>query len=222
MVGEAWEGEPLTRITIVEDQTILLDSLAAAIDAEADFSVVDKLTDAADIHSSQRLHPADLVLMDVVTENSSGLKESAKFKAAHPSVKVVVFTAMPDASFVEEARAAGVDAFTYKNISTSDLLALLRATVKGENSFPDSPARPSFGANQFNEREMEVLRLVCAGYPRKKIAKEMFLSENTIKSYISRLLAKSGFTSVARLALWAVSNGYIAIHENRSDPNFPD
>ena len=183
--------------------------------------VVDKLTDAADIHASQRLHPADLVLMDVVTENSSGLKESAKFKAAHPSVKVVVFTAMPDASFVEEARTAGVDAFTYKNISTSDLLALLRATIKGENSFPDTPARPSFGANQFNDREMQVLRLVCAGYPRKEIAKKMFLSENTIKSYISQLLAKSGFSSVARLALWAVSNGYVAIQENRSDPNLP-
>ncbi|MDY5152334.1 response regulator transcription factor [Actinotignum urinale] len=211
----------MTRITIVEDQTILLDSLAVAIDAEADFMVVNKLTDAADIHASQRLHPADLVLMDVVTENSSGLKESARFKAIHPSVKVVVFTAMPDASFVEEARAAGVDAFTYKNISTSALLALLRSTIKGENSFPDTPARPSFGANQFNDREMQVLRLVCAGYPRKEIAKKMFLSENTIKSYISQLLAKSGFSSVARLALWAVSNGYVAIQENRSDPDLP-
>ena len=211
----------MTRITIVEDQTILLDSLAAAIDAEADFMVVDKLTDAADIHSSQRLHPADLVLMDVVTENSSGLKESGKFKTEHPSVKVVVFTAMPDASFVEQARAAGVDAFTYKNISTSDLLSLLRATVKRENRFPECPERPSFGTNQFNEREMQVLRLVCAGYPRKEITQEMYLSENTIKSYISQLLAKSGFTSVARLALWAVSNGYIAIQENRSEPTLP-
>lgn len=85
----------MKRITIVEDQTILLDSLASAIDSEADFMVVDKLTDAADIHSSLRLNPADLVLMDVVTENSSGLKESAKLKAEHPNLKVVVFTAMP-------------------------------------------------------------------------------------------------------------------------------
>ena len=208
----------MKRITIVEDQTILLDSLAAAIDAEADFMVVDKLTDAANIHRSLRLHPADLVLMDVVTENSSGLKESAKLKAEHPNLKVVVFTAMPDASFLQEAQAAKVDAFTYKNISTSDLLSLLRATADGGSHFPDSLARPGFGANQFNEREMQVLRLVCAGYPRKEIAKKMFLSENTIKSYISQLLTKSGYTSVARLALWAVSNGYVAFQENRSNP----
>lgn len=195
----------------------MLDSLAAAIDAEADFTVVDKLTDAALIHGSVRSHPPDLVLMDVVTENSSGLKESARLKAQYPNIKIVVFTAMPDAAFVEEARAAGVDSFTYKNVSTADLLSILRATLQGASNFPESTARPSFGANELNKREMQVLRLVCAGYSRKEIANQMFLSENTVKSYISQLLAKSGFTSVARLALWAVSNGYIAVQS--SDPN---
>lgn len=208
----------MTRITIVEDQTILLDSLAAAIDAEADFTVVDKLTDAALIHNSVRLHPPDLVLMDVVTENSSGLKESAKLKARYPKIKIVVFTAMPDAAFVEEAREARVDSFTYKNVSTADLLSILRATLQGVSNFPESTARPSFGANELNKREMQVLRLVCAGYSRREIANQMFLSENTVKSYISQLLAKSGFTSVARLALWAVSNGYITVQS--SDPRY--
>ncbi len=196
----------------------MLDSLAAAIDAEADFTVVDKLTDAALIHSSVRRHPPDLVLMDVVTENSSGLKESAKLKAQYPNIKIVVFTAMPDAAFVEEAREAKVDSFTYKNVSTADLLSILRATLQGVSNFPESTARPSFGANELNKREMQVLRLVCAGYSRREIANQMFLSENTVKSYISQLLAKSGFTSVARLALWAVSNGYIAVQS--SDPNY--
>lgn len=85
----------------MEDQTILLDSLASAIAAEDDFTVVDKLTDAAAIHASVRIHPVDLVLMDVVTENSSGLSESAKLKRDHPNLKVVIFTAMPDAAFVQ-------------------------------------------------------------------------------------------------------------------------
>ena len=99
----------------MEDQTILLDSLASAIDAEDDFTVVDKLSDAAAIHASVRIHPVDLVLMDVVTENSSGLSESAKLKQDHPNLKVVIFTAMPDAAFVQEAQEAGVDSFVYKS-----------------------------------------------------------------------------------------------------------
>lgn len=132
----------MTRITIVEDQTILLDSLAGAIDAEDDFTVVDRLTDAAAIHASVRIHPVEMVLMDVVTENSSGLKESAILKRNHPHLKVVVFTAMPDASFVQEAQDAGVDSFVYKNISTPDLLALLRSTMQGESSFPPASAPP--------------------------------------------------------------------------------
>lgn len=206
----------MTRITIVEDQTILLDSLATAIGNEDDFEVVDKLTDAAAIHASVRLHPVDLVLMDVVTENSSGLKESVRLKAEHPHLKIVVFTAMPDADFLAEAHAAGVDSFAYKNISTSDLLSVLRCTMQGESSFPEATTAPSFGANVLNQREMQVLRLVCAGLSRKEIAKKMFLSENTIKSYITQLLAKSGFTSVARLALWAVSSGYIVVQDDDS------
>lgn len=64
---------------------------------------------------------------------------------------------------------------------------------------------------------MQVLRLVCAGYSRREIAKKMYLSENTIKSYISQLLAKSGFSSVARLALWAVSSGYIVVQDDNTD-----
>ncbi|MDY6077302.1 response regulator transcription factor [Mobiluncus sp.] len=206
----------MTRITIVEDQTILLDSLAGAIDAEDDFTVVDRLTDAASIHASVRIHPVEMVLMDVVTENSSGLKESAILKQNHPHLKVVVFTAMPDAAFVQEAQEAGVDSFVYKNISTPDLLALLRSTMQGESSFPPASA-PRFGANELNQREMQVLRLVCAGYSRREIAKKMYLSENTIKSYISQLLAKSGFSSVARLALWAVSSGYIVVQDDNTD-----
>ena len=208
----------MTRITIVEDQTILLDSLAGAIDAEDDFTVVDRLTDAAAIHASVRIHPVEMVLMDVVTENSSGLKESAILKQNHPHLKVVVFTAMPDAAFVQEAQDAGVDSFVYKNISTPDLLALLRSTMQGESSFPPASAPPPrFGANELNQREMQVLRLVCAGYSRREIAKKMYLSENTIKSYISQLLAKSGFSSVARLALWAVSSGYIVAQDDNTD-----
>ena len=155
----------------MEDQTILLDSLASAIDAEDDFTVVDKLSDAAAIHASVRIHPVDLVLMDVVTENSSGLSESAKLKQDHPNLKVVIFTAMPDAAFVQEAQEAGVDSFVYKNISTPDLLAVLRSTMQGNSSFPGTTALPSFGANELNQREMQVLRLVCAGYARKEIAK---------------------------------------------------
>ena len=209
----------MTRITIVEDQTILLDSLASAIAAEDDFTVVDKLSDAAAIHASVRIHPVDLVLMDVVTENSSGLSESAKLKQDHPNLKVVIFTAMPDAAFVQEAHEAGVDSFVYKNISTPDLLAVLRSTMQGNTSFPGTTALPSFGANELNQREMQVLRLVCAGYARREIAKKMYLSENTIKSYISQLLAKSGFSSVARLALWAVSSGYIVVQDNDADCN---
>lgn len=208
-------------LTVVEDQTILLESLSATIDAESDFTVVDKLTDAAEIHESVRMHPVDLVLMDVVTENSSGLVEAAKLRKNHPDLKIVIFTAMPDSEFVCKAQKAGVDSFVYKNVSTSDLLEVLRSTVDGKSTFPDKTRLAFFNGNELGEREMEVLRLVCAGYTRSQIADIMFLSENTIKSHISSLLAKSGFSSVARLALWAVSSDYVVVDETHSRSRQP-
>lgn len=202
----------MTNITIVEDQMILLDSLSAAIDAEDDFDVVARLTDAAAIHASVKAHPTDIVLMDIMTENSSGLEEAAKLRKQYPDLKIVIVTAMPDASFVSRARAAGVDSFVYKNVSTIDLVALLRATLRGEGSFPGECAG-DVGLSDLSEREVEMLRWVCAGLSRREIAKKMFLSENTVKSYISSMLTKTGFSSAARLALWAVSSGYVVVEK---------
>lgn len=62
-----------------------------------------------------------------------------------------------------------------------------------------------------------MLRWVCAGLSRREIAKKMFLSENTVKSYISSMLTKTGFSSAARLALWAVSSGYVVVEKPRLD-----
>lgn len=203
----------MAKITIVEDQKILLDSLANAIGAEPDFEVLDTLTDAAAIHDSVRHAMPDIVLMDVKTENSNGLKEAAKLRSHHQHLKIVIFTAMPDTDFLAQAQAAGVDSFVYKNVSTTDLLSVLRQTLTGRSTFPDSEEAKGLEQLGLTPREIDVLRLVCKGLSRKEIAKALFLSENTVKSNISSLLTRTGFTSVARLALWAVSSGFIFVNE---------
>ncbi|MCI6584576.1 MAG: response regulator transcription factor [Mobiluncus porci] len=203
----------MAKIIIVEDQTILLDSLAGAIAAETDFEVVGKLTDAAAIHAAVHRQAPDIVLMDVKTENSNGLVEAAKLRVSHPQLRIVIFTAMPDVAFLEEAEAAGVDSFVYKNVSTTDLLQVLRRALQGARSFPVKSEVEGLEQLGLTAREIDVLRLVCRGLSRKEIAKKLFLSENTVKSNISSLLARTGFTSVARLALWAVSSGFIFVDD---------
>mgnify|MGYP000003210698 FL=1 len=188
---------------------MLRESLAMAIDAQEDMQVAGMLADAAEAPDLvERIHP-DLVLMDVCTENdSSGIVAAKRIKDQHPEVYVVIMTGMPDITFVQQTRAAGADSFVYKNVSTTELLSVIRSTMEGYSTFP---ARPRLATTALNltDSEVEVLRLVCEAKSRREIASELFLSEGTVKRRISEILAKTGYDSIMKLAVNAVAKGYI-------------
>ena len=106
----------MIRLIIVEDQAMLRDSLACTINTQSDMEVVASLGDAAEALEALERSGATCALLDVCTENdSSGIVAARKIKEAHPEVKVVIMTGMPEITFVEQARTAGVDSFVYKN-----------------------------------------------------------------------------------------------------------
>lgn len=200
------------RIIVVEDQTLLLDSLAAALDEQEDMEVVDKLTDARQAPERCRELQPDLILMDVCTDGgSSGFDAARIIRRDLPDIKVVMMTAMPDLSFIETAKEAGAHSFIYKNIQTSELLSVLRSTNDNYSTFPKDPEMPILGYNKLNDREIQVLREVCKGLTRKEIAESHNLSENTIKATISSILTKTGYSSISRLAMYALSSGFIVV-----------
>ena len=105
----------MIRLMIVEDQAMLRDSLACTINTQSDMEVVASLGDAAEALEALERSGATCALLDVCTENdSSGIVAARKIKEAHPEVKVVIMTGMPEITFVEQARTAGVDSFVYK------------------------------------------------------------------------------------------------------------
>ena len=199
----------MIRVLIVEDQAMLRDSLAMAIDSQSDMSVVGKLGDASDcMEHAQRLQP-DLLLLDVCTDNgSSGIVAAKKVKDSYPETRAVIMTGMPEITFIEQARRAGVDSFVYKNVGTDELISVLRSTVEGYSTYPNSTPRNQ-ELSSLSEDEIKILRLVCESKSRKEIAEELFLSEGTVKRRISEILSKTGYDSVMRLAVHAVSEGYI-------------
>ena len=112
----------MIRLMIVEDQAMLRDSLACTINTQSDMEVVASLGDAAEALEAFERSGATCALLDVCTENdSSGIVAARKIKEAHPEVKVVIMTGMPEITFVEQARTAGVDSFVYKNVGTTEL-----------------------------------------------------------------------------------------------------
>ena len=198
------------RVVIVEDQAMLRDSLALAIDAQDDMQVVGKTPDAEQALDLVRRQSADLVLMDVCTQGGrSGITATRAIKEALPNVRVVVMTGLPEVTFAEQARAAGADSFVYKNIGTAELLGVMRATCEGYATFPRGAGATPTGIDSLNETEMDILRLVCEAKSRNEIAAELCLSEGTVKRHVSEILAKTGYDSILRLAVNAVADGSI-------------
>lgn len=200
----------MIRVVVVEDQTMLRDSLAFAIRSQPDMAVVGSIADAGMARDVAVRQHADLVLMDVCTEHgASGIAATRAIKEELPGTRVVIMTGVPEVTFVEQAREAHADSFVYKNIGTDDLLSVIRSTMEGYTTFPRAPHSVPGGIEALSETELAILRLVCETKSRKEIACELCLSEGTVKRHVSEILAKTGYDSILRLAVHAVSSGSI-------------
>ncbi len=200
----------MIKIVIVEDQAMLRDSLSATIGLQDDMEVVSSVADAALALDQVERAGANCALLDVCTENdSSGIVAAGRIKEAHPDVRVIIMTGMPEITFVEQAREAGVDSFVYKNVGTGELLSIIRSTMEGYSTFPRAQESIFSGASALTDVEIDILRLVCETKTRKEIAQELYLSEGTVKRHISEILAKTGYDNILRLAVHAVSSGLI-------------
>jgi DNA-binding NarL/FixJ family response regulator len=208
----------MVKILIVEDQTMLRESLEYLINGQEDMEVVATAEDAADAPELCRKLQPDMVMMDVVTKNnSSGIAYTAQIRKEFPGIKVVIMTGLPDITFAEEAKKAGAHSFIDKNVENEHLFHVIRNTMKGMNIYSGHADRRPFAA-QFTEKEIAVIRMVCEGMSRDEIAKELDVSESMIKKHITSILDKTGFDSISRFAVYAVGKGLIVpeIHSQNS------
>ena len=197
-------------VLIVEDQAILRESLARSIADQPDMTVAAAIADASCALDVVREQHPDMILMDVCTEHdSSGIVAAGHIKEEVPECRIVIMTGMPEITFIEQARAAHVDSFVYKNVGTNDLLGIIRSTMEGYSTFPRAQQSIFSDAAALTDVEVDILRLVCETKTRKEIAQELFLSEGTVKRHISEILAKTGYDNILRLAVHAVSSGLI-------------
>ena len=192
------------KVLIVEDHASMRESLSMALMAAGDFSVVGEVPNADyALDFCKHLHP-DLVLMDVCTEGGvSGLKAVEAIRKNDESIKIIVMTAFDEITYIPRAKAAGANGFVYKSRSLNDFLEVARAVMAGGSSFPEPKTIP------LPDREMEVLRLMCKHMTNKEIARELFISENTVKYHKMNMLGKTGFSKAVDLAFYMISNGWI-------------
>lgn len=200
----------MIKILVVEDQVIMRDSLANLINGQEDMRVVGSIGNAAKALEICKKAAPDLVLMDVCTDNNeSGIAAAAEIRTWCPAIKIIVMTGMPEITYIESSRKAGANSFLYKNVKGETLLAAIRSTMDGYGTFPSDVPSPLPGDLSFSDIEIAIIRLVCEAKSRKEIARELAMSEGSVKAVITDILNKTGYDSIMKFAVFAVSKGYI-------------
>jgi two-component system response regulator DesR len=182
------------RLLLVDDQDLIREALSALLDIEDDFEVVaavdrgDKVLDAA------RAHRPDVALLDVEMPGLDGIAAAAQLTAQLPACRVVILTTFGRPGYLRRAMASGAVGFVVKDAPPEALADAIRRVVRGERVVDPELAAATLtaGDSPFTARERDVLDAVRGGGSVADIAAALFLSEGTVRNYLSAVIAKTG------------------------------
>ncbi len=202
-----------TRVMIVDDQYVPRQLFEMYVKGSDDYELVRSVESAAFADTYVLTGDVDLVVMDIVmNDGSNGLEAAARIKKAMPKVKVIAVTSMADASWIDQAREIGIESFWYKEASEDTILEVMDRTMAGESVYPGSAPKLKIGqasSDDFSAREIDVLRVMTAGVTNAAIAKELGISENTVKMHVKSMMEKTGCRSRTEIAIKARVSGMV-------------
>ncbi|MER5883309.1 response regulator transcription factor [Streptomyces sp. NPDC001941] len=212
-------------VLIADDQELIRSGLRAVIDAEGDLVVVGQAGDGAEAVSAARTLAPDVVLMDLNMPKVGGVDATKQIMRGERPPKVLVLTTLSSDDHVLEALDAGASGFLLKDSLTRELTAAIRTVAAGGTALsPEvmgglvTKARGHRGAvaegadrrlSSLTSSEGEVLRLLGRGLTNQQIADELHLSVTSVKTYVSRLLARLGLDNRTQAAILAYESGLL-------------
>ena len=204
---EALQAEPI-RAMIVDDHALFRRGLERVLEEEPDIELVGQASDGAEAVEKAAESLPDVVLMDIRMPRSSGIEACRAMKEAAPSAKIVILTISDEEEDLFEAIRAGASGYLLKDIPLDEVADAVRAVHGGQSLINPSMAgklltefatlarrddeerAQEVPAPRLTEREMQVLKLVARGMNNRDIAKELFISENTVKNHVRNILEK--------------------------------
>ena len=202
-------------VLIADDHPFVRHGLRTYLETLDDMEVAGEASDGAEaVELVERLLP-DVVLMDLVMPELDGVEATRRIRAASPATKVIALTSFDDDEKVFPAIKAGAAGYLLKDVHPAELAEAVRRASRGEALLAPSVAarlmqevsgeRPASAG--LTERELEVLRLIARGMSNKLIARELVVSEKTVKTHVSNILAKLHLADRTQAALYAVREG---------------
>jgi DNA-binding NarL/FixJ family response regulator len=208
------------KVIICDDQDIVRDGLELLLKLETDIQLVGVAADGAEAIELVKIWKPDLVLMDLKMPIMNGVDATREIKSACPEVKVLVLTTYGTDEWVFDAIRAGASGYLLKDSPREEVLKAIRGTAEGKAYIDPSVASKVLGeissskkkaatliTGKLTQREIEVLSLLARGLSNEDIAKQLFLSEGTVRNHIGSIVDKLGVADRTQAALIAIRHG---------------
>ena len=219
MTGEAPHG---IRVLIADDHPVVRQGLRSFLESRGGITVVGEVADTeAAVAEAARLRP-DVVLMDLAMPGAGGVAATRRITEQRPETRVLVLTSFAGDDEVVPAVRAGAAGYLLKDVDPAELEQAVRLVAAGERVLhpraasrvmaqvaaggPAPSARP---AASLTPREREVLALLAGGLSNRQLARRLVVSEKTVKTHVSNILAKLGLADRTQAALYAVREGLV-------------
>ena len=199
----------MIRVLLAEDHGLVRAGLERLLATVEDIEVVGGAANGAEAVELAGQTSPDVILMDLSMPAMDGIEATRKIMAAHDDVQIVVLTSLTDRERMLAALDAGAIGYLLKDAEPGELIGGIRAAARGESPLAPKAARALLIARaeseqaELSEREREVLACVAKGMPNKLIARELGISEKTVKAHLTRVFQQIGVTDRTQAALWA-------------------
>ncbi|MGI8332829.1 response regulator [Actinomadura scrupuli] len=212
----------VTRVVVADDQTVVREGLALLLGLLPGIEVVGVAGDGEQAIEQVALHRPDVVLMDLRMPRMDGVEATRRIRSGDPGVQVVVLTTYADDESVFAALRAGARGFLTKDAGAEEIAQAIAAVREGEAQLDPSvqlrlvealtSAEPPRGRGALpdglTKREGQVLGLIAQGRSNAEIARELFISEATVKTHINNLFAKAALRDRAQAVAYAFRHGF--------------
>jgi two-component system response regulator DesR len=199
------------RLLIADDQALVRGALAALLDLEPDLEVVSEVGRGDEVIAAAQASKPDVALLDVEMPGLDGIEAAASLRTAVPGVRVLMVTTFGRPGYLRRAMEAGAAGFVVKDTPAAQLADAVRRVHQGLRVVDPSLAAETLvaGTSPLTGRESDVLRAARDGGTVADIAKELHLSEGTVRNHLSAAIGKTGARTRAEAARIALDNGWL-------------
>jgi two-component system response regulator NreC len=208
-----------TRVLIVDDHAVVRSGLKLVLESEEGIEPVGEAGSARDAIFEARSTKPDVILLDVVMPDQSGIEVIPTLLKENPEAKVLVLSMQDDPQYVREAFAAGASGYVLKEAADREVVAAVREVAAGGRYVhpelgarlvtAESEERRRAEEDPLSERESDVLRLLALGHTNQEIAKQLFISVRTAETHRSHIMQKLRLSSRAELVRYALERGLL-------------